>query len=120
MNHLFFNLFELDLEDEEDSIFMSVLSDIASKYGVDATILFTCEDLCSTCLNLPICLALEVKLCQFYLKHLQEEALYSIYDSFDYSSIDKSIFKKFISYPTVICQISSRVCTRPIPSPSRK
>ena len=41
MSHLFFNLLELDPEDKEDSIFMSVLSDIVSKYEINAIALFT-------------------------------------------------------------------------------
>ena len=45
MDHIFIKLFELDLEDEkdsneEDSIFMTVLNDIASKHGIDAIALF--------------------------------------------------------------------------------
>ena len=35
MDHLFFNLFELDTENEEDSIFMGVLNDIDSKHRTD-------------------------------------------------------------------------------------
>ena len=45
MDHVFFNLFELNPEDEEDSnkedsIFSSVLSDIVSKHGTDSAALF--------------------------------------------------------------------------------
>ena len=46
-------------------------------------------DLRRTGLNLPIRLAVEVKLLQFYLNHLKEEGQLSIDSSFDYSSIDE-------------------------------
>ena len=39
-SHLFFSLIELDPEDEEESIFMSVLSNIASKHGINAIDIF--------------------------------------------------------------------------------
>ena len=39
-SRLFFKLLELDPEDQEESIFMSVLSDIASNHGTDAISLF--------------------------------------------------------------------------------
>ena len=70
MNHLLFNLFELDPEDEEESIFISILRDIASKNGADCMALFPYKDLHITGLNLPIHLSVEVKSIQFYLKHL--------------------------------------------------
>ena len=35
-DHIFFNLFELDPEDEEGSISMNVLSDIVSKHRLNA------------------------------------------------------------------------------------
>ena len=82
-NHLFFNLIELDPEDEEDSIFMSVLNDITSKCGIGTIDLLPREDLHSTRLNLPDCLAVEVKSLQHYLKHFQEKLLFSIDTSFD-------------------------------------
>ena len=41
MNNLFFKLLELDLEDEEESILMSVLRDITSKHGVDTIALLS-------------------------------------------------------------------------------
>ena len=41
MDHISFKLLELDPEEEEDSIFISVLSDILSKYGADAIALLT-------------------------------------------------------------------------------
>ena len=66
----FFNLLELDLEDEEDSIFMSVLSDIASKRGMDTTAFFPSEDLRSTILNLPTFLVVKAKSLHLHLKHL--------------------------------------------------
>ena len=45
MDHIFFNIFELNPEDEEDSneedlIFMSFLSDISSKHGIYTMSLF--------------------------------------------------------------------------------
>ena len=72
MNHLFFNLLELHPEDEEESIFMRFLRDIASKQGTDSIVIFPSEDLRITGLNLPIRLVVEVKSIQFCLKHLQE------------------------------------------------
>ena len=36
MDHMLFNLFELNPEDEEVSIFMSALSDIVSKHGTES------------------------------------------------------------------------------------
>ena len=69
---------------------------------------------------LHFCLVAEVKSLQFYLKHFQEEGICSIDDSFDYSSIDESIFRNVINYPTSSCQIISVMDTRPIPPPSMK
>ena len=73
IDHIFFNLFELDLEYEEDSIFMIVLNDIASKHGTDATSILPHEDLRITGLNLPIHIAVEFKSLQFHLKNLKEK-----------------------------------------------
>ena len=102
ISHLFFNLLELDLEDEEESIFMSVVSDIDSKVGVEAIALLSCEDLRSIGTNLPFCLAVEFKSLQLHLHHLQEEVLFSIDDSCDYSSIDESVCRNLMNHPTVI------------------
>ena len=65
-------------------------------------------------------LAVEVKSLHFYLKNLQEKGLLSIDSSFDYSSIDESVFRNFVNYPTSTHQISSRIDTITVPSPSRK
>ena len=73
IDHMFFNLLELNPEDEEGLIFMSVLSVIASKYGTCTIDLFPYEDFRSKGLNLPIRLAVNVKSFQFYLKYLQEK-----------------------------------------------
>ena len=120
MHHLFFNLFELDPEDEEDSILMSVLRKIVSKYGLCAIDLFPHGDIRRKGLKLPLRLAVEVKSLQFYLKHLKEKGSFSIDGSFNYSSIDDQVFRIFFNYLTSIRQISSGTCTRPIPPPSRK
>ena len=61
MHQLFFSLLELDLEHEEESIFISVLSGIDSKHKTDAIDIFPYEDLRNTGASLPICLAVEVK-----------------------------------------------------------
>ena len=61
MDHIFFNLFELDPENEEDSVFMCALNEIASKHGIDAMCLLPSEDLRSAVLNLTIHLAVEAK-----------------------------------------------------------
>ena len=66
MDHVFFNIFELNLEDEEYSneeglIFMSVLSDIALKHGRYTIYLLPYEYLRSTGFNLPIYLAVKFK-----------------------------------------------------------
>ena len=76
MDHIFFNLFKLDPEDEEDSneedsSFMSILNDTSPKYGINTISLLPCEDLRSAGLNLPILLAVKVKSLKFYLKHLK-------------------------------------------------
>ena len=89
MDHIFFSLFETDLEDEKDSneedlTLMSILSEIDSKHGTDTMSLLLYEDLRSTGLNLPVRLSVKVKSFQFYLKHLKEKGLFSIDGSFDY------------------------------------
>ena len=81
---------------------MSALRDISSNHGTDAIALLPHEDLRSTGLNIHILLTVEVKLLQFYLKHLQEEGIHSIDDSFDYSSIDESILRRLVNHPTII------------------
>ena len=65
MSHLFFNLFELDPEDEQESFFMSVLIDISPKHEKHSTSLFSHEDLLMIGLNLPVHLGMEVKSIQF-------------------------------------------------------
>ena len=80
MNHAFFDLIELDPEDEEEKMFMSVLCDTTSEHGTDAIALLSCEDLLSMDANLPFYLVEEVKSLQLYLKRLQEEGFYSIDD----------------------------------------
>ena len=72
MSHLFFNIFELDPKDEKESIFMSILSDLASKHALDAIALLLHECLRRKGLNLPIRLAMEVKSIKFCLQQLQE------------------------------------------------
>ena len=57
MDHVFFNIFDLCLENEVDSIFMGVLNDIDSNHGTDTIDLFTREDIRSAGLNLSIRLA---------------------------------------------------------------
>ena len=52
-SRLFFNLIELDPKDEEESMFMSVLSDMMSKHGLDAMPRVSCEDLRIIGANLP-------------------------------------------------------------------
>ena len=89
MDYLFFDLFELDTENEEDSIFMGVLKDATSKHGMDSIALLEHEELRTTYLSIPIRLDVEVNSLQFYLKHLQEKGLFSIDGSVDYSSIDE-------------------------------
>ena len=120
MDHLFFNLFELDPENEEDSIFMVVLNDATSKHGMKAMALLEHEELYSTYLSVPIRMAVEVNSLQFYLKNFQEKGTFSIDGSFDYSSIDESAFRNYINHPTSILQISSGIDDWPIPLPSRK
>ena len=61
MDHIFFNLLELDPEIEEDSILMGVLNGMGLKHKMHVIALFLHEYLRSTCLNLPILLAVEVK-----------------------------------------------------------
>ena len=73
MNHLFLNFLELDPEDEEWPIFMSVLRDIASKHGTFDMPILSHEDLRRMSANLPICLGVEVKSLQLHLKYLQEK-----------------------------------------------
>ena len=63
---------------------------------------------------------MQVKSLQFHLKHLKEQGLCSIDNSFDYSSIDESTFIKSINHPNIISQISSKVDARPSQLPSRK
>ena len=57
MNNFFFKLLELDPEDEVESIFMGILSDIDLKHGSDVIALFPREDILITGLNLRTCLA---------------------------------------------------------------
>ena len=70
INHLFFNLLELYPEDEEESIFMGVLSKIASKHGMYLINILSYEDLRSIGTNFTFYLAAEVKSIQLHLKHL--------------------------------------------------
>ena len=56
-SQIFFNIFELDPDDEYDSIFISFLNDIVSKLGRDTIALLPREDLRSTGLNVPVYLA---------------------------------------------------------------
>ena len=87
---------------------------------MDATDVLTREDIRSTDMNLPFCLDVKVKSLQFCLKCFQEKGLLSIDGSFECSSIEELIFRKFINEPTTIYQISSGMDTRPVPLPSRK
>ena len=117
MDRIFIDLFELDTEDGEDSIFMWVLNDMVSMHGMDTIVLWPREDLHIRGLILLIHLAVEVKSLQFYLKHLQEKELFLIDVSLDYSSIDESFFRKFINDATAIHQIRSGMETRTVPLP---
>ena len=69
-NHVFFSLLELDPEGKEESTFMSVLSDIASKHGTDVIDLSPYEETRSAGSSLPFYLVVEIKSLQFCLKHL--------------------------------------------------
>ena len=129
LDHIFFNLFELDQEDEEDwneenLVFMSVLSDIASKHRTYDIALLSHEELRGIIakeskqdINLPHYLRGHVKSLQFCLKNLQEKGLFSLDGSFDYSSIDESDFRNFWMDPDCMFQISSGRDTRPVPLP---
>ena len=115
MDQIFFNLFELDLEDEEDSIFARILKRKLSKYGVEAMVLLSFEELREIkekldkqAENLPSCLFSKMKALQFYLKHLHAKYLFSIDGSFDYSSIDESESRKLT---TTLLQFSKLVVT---------
>ena len=91
-----------------------------SEHGTEDIALFPYEDIRRIGSNLPFYLVAEVKSLQLHLKNLQKEGLYSIDDIFDYSSIDESVFRNFVNYPTSTHQISSRIDTITVPSPSRK
>ena len=91
------SLLQLDEEDEEESIFMIILRDTMSEDGADIIALFSYKDLRNTGARIPFYLVVEVKLLQFCLKYLQEQGLCSIYRSFDCSSINYSVFRKFIN-----------------------
>ena len=71
--HLFFDLLELDPLVEEDSIVMSVLSNIISKYGTYDIALLSCKDLRSIGANLTFYLFWDVKSIQFHLKHPKKD-----------------------------------------------
>ena len=62
-----------------------------SKHGTDATDILSHEDLRSMGTSLPFYLVAEIKSLQLHLKHLQEEGLYSIDDSFDCSHTHESL-----------------------------
>ena len=76
---------------------------------------FSCEDLQSIGESLHSYLVAEVKLLQFYLKHLQEKGLCSFDGSFYYSSIDDSVFRNVLNYPTILSLISSGIDVGPSP-----
>ena len=99
---------------------MSLLSDVELKNEKEAIALFSHEDLRSSSLSLTICVAVEVTSLQLYPNHLQEKGMLSIDGSFDYSSIDESVFRNFINDPTAIFQISSEMKTTHIPKHSRE
>ena len=83
VSNVLINLFQLDLEDEEESIFMVTLIDTLSEDGTGAITLLHYEDIRNIGANFPFYLVVEVKSLHFYLNHLQEQGLYSIDSSFD-------------------------------------
>ena len=60
MDHLFFSLFELDPENEEDSIFIGDWNEGKSNHGMDIIALLAHEEIRSTGLRFTIRLAVEV------------------------------------------------------------
>ena len=120
---IFFKLFQWDLEDKNESIFMSILRDVMSEDGTDVVVLLSREEFRSTksqtgkqAANLPSCLANGIKSLQFCLKHLQEKGSHSIDGNFNYSSIDQSDFMNFSCDPATISQMSSGAQIDPRPS----
>ena len=110
MDHMFFNFFELDQDDEKTQHFQASYQKKCLKDGEDAVVFLSFEELReikaqsdNQAKNLPTYLFSEMKLLQFYLKHLQEKGLFSIDGGFDYSSIDESEFRKFNKCPSSIC-----------------
>ena len=99
---------------------MIVLNDIASNHGTDAISILPREDLRSAGLRLHIHLVVEVNSLQFYLNNLQDKGLFLVDGSFDNSSMDEPVFRKFIIDPATIHQIISGMGTPPIPPPSIK
>ena len=123
LDHIFFNLFWLDPEYEEDwneenLIFMKILSDVASKHVTCAIVLLSHEELSEILrkikskanmqgTNHHFHLSGDVRSLQFYLSNLKEKRMFSLDSSFDYSSIDESDFRNFWKYPDCIVQISN-------------
>ena len=89
LDHIFFNLFELDPLDEVDwnenhLIFMDVLSEMALKHGTCAIVLLSHEELREILheikakarkkhTHLTVCLSSDVRSLQLCLKNLQEK-----------------------------------------------
>ena len=119
IDHIFFKLFELDPKDEEDwneehLVFISVLRDATSKHGAHTIDLLCYEEIREIKsmsdkqgTNLPCYLLGDTKSIQFYLKNFQEKEIFSFDGSFDYSSIDKSDFRRFWEHSDFIVQISN-------------
>ena len=103
MDHIFFNLFGLVREEEDDSSFASILTRKWSKDGTDAMVLLPWKELREMQHeNLCFYHLRKIKSLQFYMKNFQEKGLFSLDGSFDYSTIDDPEFRKFINDPTSI------------------
>ena len=82
-SRVFINLLQLDLDDEEESIFIRILRDMMLENGIEAIVLLSYEDLRNIKdqadkqgTGLPFYLVTEIKSLQFYLKHLQEKGMH--------------------------------------------
>ena len=60
-SNVLINIFLLDPEDEEESIFIIILRDTMSEDITDSTALLSCEDIHNSGVNLPFYLVTEVK-----------------------------------------------------------
>ena len=83
MDHIFSNLLELDPEDEDDSMFIRILTKKLSKHGIGAMVLLPWKELCEMLdENLCFCHLRKIKSLPFYLKNFQEKGLFSLDVSF--------------------------------------